>query len=730
MAYYEWTLSVDSETSNHGDLLYTWEEIIDPVNVDGKLSHHVLLQSKLVFTECIQLAIRGNNKAGLYSTVYKEIYDCESIYPQYITPNTVIDAVGDRNDEGDVDDIYFAVNDEWNEMDAEYTLSKHKLSAVWPTLRQYKYLWKVVADESIDRWAYAEPSTELNYGTYSCGSVEVLSCGFTKENFVNIDNLDLEYGRRYYICLYANETHIEKEDTLQILPMVSECSDGITVDWTPPEAGTVWINRVGHHYQTSTSHMYINWIGFTDIEESRAQMSHDSGIQRYEYALGSFLGGMDVQDFTDVGVTNWAIAHSLQLRDGYTYYATLKAIDFVGLSVKSISSGVTIDTSLPLKTNVKIDVGGSYHHSTTSLSASWEMLFYDEESLTIDTSPPEPGIVYDGERNSTVKDSDYQFDTSNINAYWEGFMDPHSGIVDYIWKIGTCRGCDDVMEEQHVGLVTASFNKRYEVYPTCEDWYGAVSMCNNFGGRLARIVDSDTQERVTSLIREQGLGYQDFWFDLHDMHTENNWISSSGDVQEYFNWADAEPNNGGNSGQTCGGRQDCAQLWSQRDYQWDDTMCCEEQGFICEFDIVTTTTQGSTETHKKQQPTISDITKRKISHSTEPITSVIPQSPTIEQSTLSSISDICATVTGLANNHAPKAEKIINTEPSTMTSSAKDNPVTIILLVISIINFVILMCSAIFIYLFVWRKMKQGMIQAPSYKDLVKQQNESYTNFE
>nr|XP_006820035.1 PREDICTED: uncharacterized protein LOC102804825 [Saccoglossus kowalevskii] len=595
MAYYEWTLSVDTGTSNHGDLLYPWERIIDPVNVDGKLSHQVFLPSKLVFSECIQLAIRGNNKAGLYSTVYKEIYDCESIYPQYITPNTVIDAVGDRDDEGDVDDIYLAVNDEWVEIDAEYTPSKHKLSAVWPTLTHYKYLWKVIADESIEKWGYVRHSTELNYDTYLCDSLEVLTCGSTKENYVNIDNLDLEYGRRYYICMYANETHREKEDTVEILPMVSECSNGVTVDWIPPEAGTVWIGRVGQQYQTSTSHMYINWMGFTDIEESGAQMSHDSGIQRYEYALGSFLGGVDVQDFVDVGVTNWAVAHTLHLLQGQSYYATLKAIDFVGLSVKSISSAVIIDTSIPIKTNVTIDVGGTYHHSTTSISAAWNMLFYDKESgvsyyewaigstpaiddifpftpsnyaygtaedltlreghsyfisvrayngagmsamaiswaVTIDTSPPEPGIVYDGERNSTFKDFDYQFDTSKINAYWEGFIDPHSGIVDYIWKIGTCRGCDDVMQEQHVGLVTEMEADHLNLKPGFT-YYTTVTACNSAGMCTSASSDgvtSDISPPIAGMVFDGPSGkdwqYQAsrkrlaaHWYNFHDYHSK------------------------------------------------------------------------------------------------------------------------------------------------------------------------------------------------------------------
>ena len=46
---------------------------------DGILQRHV----------CLQMALRGYNAAGLFTTVFKDIFDCDDT--EEISPNTVID---------------------------------------------------------------------------------------------------------------------------------------------------------------------------------------------------------------------------------------------------------------------------------------------------------------------------------------------------------------------------------------------------------------------------------------------------------------------------------------------------------------------------------------------------------------------------------------------------------------------------------------------------------------
>ena len=61
------------------------------------------------------------------------------------------------------------------------------------------------------------------------------------KEFVNVQDLSLEHGKRYRICIHADEVTIEHEKWTETLPSVSSCSDGVVVDTTPPTPGSVWI---------------------------------------------------------------------------------------------------------------------------------------------------------------------------------------------------------------------------------------------------------------------------------------------------------------------------------------------------------------------------------------------------------------------------------------------------------------------------------------------------------
>ena len=52
----------------------------------------------------------------------------------------------------------------------------------------------------------------------------------------------LQNGHHYYVCLYAAAESVPYEKWVEELPEVVSCSDGITVDLTPPVAGTVVVD--------------------------------------------------------------------------------------------------------------------------------------------------------------------------------------------------------------------------------------------------------------------------------------------------------------------------------------------------------------------------------------------------------------------------------------------------------------------------------------------------------
>ncbi|XP_078589451.1 uncharacterized protein LOC144869806 [Branchiostoma floridae x Branchiostoma japonicum] len=261
MLGYEWTLAseMSSQPTKHGDVILPWQNIEQPTTTGSKLTNTVTLYNPLDFTHCLRLLIRGYNKAGLSSSSSRDVINCDTDNPADFSTPTVIDAVGeyDQQSSNKTSDIYLESNQRWPLSDKEFTPASTKLSAVWPTLRPGLYNWKVISADSIRHWAYVTHQHALRYSDYECASPEVLACGTTQDNFVNVPGLGLHHGRRYHICIHANRTVLQFETFDQTLAEVDTCSNGITVDLTPPLPGQVWINRRDQAFQTSTSELYV-----------------------------------------------------------------------------------------------------------------------------------------------------------------------------------------------------------------------------------------------------------------------------------------------------------------------------------------------------------------------------------------------------------------------------------------------------------------------------------------
>jgi hypothetical protein len=121
----------------------------------------------------------------------------------------------------------------------------------------------------------------------------------------------------------------------------SSTSDGVLVDDEKPVTGMVLdgdgVSDV--RAQRSTSSMSASWHGFRDL---------GSGIHHYEWAIGQTSGSDDIMGFKDVGLAQSARADDLNLTEGTKYYATVVAVDGVGIRSDAVSSdGVTIDSSRP-----------------------------------------------------------------------------------------------------------------------------------------------------------------------------------------------------------------------------------------------------------------------------------------------------------------------------------------------------------------------------------------------
>ena len=117
-------------------------------------------------------------------------------------------------------------------------------------------------------------------------------------------------------------------------------SNGITIDITPPQI----VDSIEHfdvefsltqptEYQGNNHTIAAKWQ-FVDLE---------SGIINYDWAIGSYPGGDDIQDYVSVGLSTAASNTDLEgnLTHNSTYYVTVRATNGALLFKEVTSSGIT-----------------------------------------------------------------------------------------------------------------------------------------------------------------------------------------------------------------------------------------------------------------------------------------------------------------------------------------------------------------------------------------------------
>ena len=183
-------------------------------------------------------------------------------------------------------------------------------------------------------------------------------------------------------------------------------SNGITVDAIAPEI-TSLIEAdlsVDWDYQGSDSTFTIVWSG-NDAA---------SGIDYYEYALGTDPSYTDVVDWTLAYLNTSVTIDSLLLEEHRdTYYGLVRATDLAGNTSAAFSG----------------------------------------DGVEVDISPPSPGTVIDGTNDDLV----FTGSDTALTATWEGYSDAISGIAYYEYAIGLSAGEDDVLPWVNNALDTTIF---------------------------------------------------------------------------------------------------------------------------------------------------------------------------------------------------------------------------------------------------------------------------------
>ncbi|XP_055958811.1 uncharacterized protein LOC126830508 [Patella vulgata] len=243
---YMWSIT-DNKHNSH--LFTKWSKVNNVQRIsETTFQFSINLDGEVDFSECRRLAVRIFNKAGLSTIISSDIKNCSAVDPVLIIPAIVIDAIGQPlNNDPNTNELGTSIsldqNAVWSKPDVDYTPYKNIISAVWPTLRHRNYTWGLLEDQALSIVThFTRPKMTIRD---PCSHPDVIQCGQTEKEYINVLNPNiLKHGRRYYICIRADAAVAGYEKWTEDLEEVNACSDGVTVDLTPPNGGRVWVENL------------------------------------------------------------------------------------------------------------------------------------------------------------------------------------------------------------------------------------------------------------------------------------------------------------------------------------------------------------------------------------------------------------------------------------------------------------------------------------------------------
>ncbi|MDP7653105.1 MAG: hypothetical protein QF757_00285, partial [Candidatus Marinimicrobia bacterium] len=237
------------------------------------------------------------------------------------------------------------------------------------------------SDSTFSLYWSGSDSRELNYYQYSVGtslgdSNTVSWTSVSTNTSVTLENVELLEEQTYYGNVRAVDRAGNVSDVVS--------SDGISIDYTPPAIGTVYDGLYEDIVYTGTADsLTAHCSGFNDSF---------SGIQYFEYAIGSTPQGSDIVDWTLNNTDTTMIHIGLSLTNGTPYYFSVRATDFA-VNVSSVASS---------------------------------------DGVTVDIENPVSGVVYDG----AGEDESWTNSFTTLEGNWSGFSDAVSGLQYYEYAIG------------------------------------------------------------------------------------------------------------------------------------------------------------------------------------------------------------------------------------------------------------------------------------------------------
>ncbi|XP_078578634.1 uncharacterized protein LOC144863382 [Branchiostoma floridae x Branchiostoma japonicum] len=261
-------------------------------------------------------------------------------------------------------------------------------------------------------WKTADNDSAVAYSAFFYGTVPGLSdvtqlTSGTDENSVpSTLVVPASDGRPNFLNVLAiNEVGLKSVTT----------SNGIIVDDSPPDVGVITCPR----YVQPRVPISCSWAGFHGKE---------SDISHYVFGLGTDEGDDSIYNFTPVPADLSSADEFLKgvtLEHGGTYYATLSAVNGVGLQSQAFSEPIAVDLTPPVPGLVieltGIDLIELQHRDNLTYVA----ICNSREDCE--------------EHNAVCQKS-----ITSVYAAWEDFQDPESPVIRYEVAVGTALGLTDL----------------------------------------------------------------------------------------------------------------------------------------------------------------------------------------------------------------------------------------------------------------------------------------------
>jgi hypothetical protein len=225
-----------------------------------------------------------------------------------------------------------------------------------------------------------------------------------------------------------------------------------------------------------TDGAYLNSLSASPTLSWSAASDTNSGIAKYQVAIGTSSGGTQVLAWTDVGNVTSYQATGLTLSDATTYYPQVRAIDAAGnISSAMIGDGWTTDMSVPTALLSGLPMGQTSTAAATGTVGGTSVTSY-RMKFGVAASTDCTGATGYGSENSiatsisvTASSGDGLYKVCAVGKNAAGTWQPFTSATSYTWTYDTTAPTVTVTAPSAGAYVSSSTQSALSVTVTCSE---------------------------------------------------------------------------------------------------------------------------------------------------------------------------------------------------------------------------------------------------------------------